>query len=368
MKKVKIGLIGCGNISEVYLKNCTERFDMLEVAACADVVTERAKARAEQFNVAAACSVDELLAEPQIDIVLNLTIPKVHGEICLKALRAGKNVYVEKPLSISRQEAQEVLGLAGEKGLLVGAAPDTFLGGGLQTCRKLVDDGWIGQPIAATAFMMGSGPETWHPNPEFLYKYGAGPLFDMGPYYLTALISLMGPVDSVYAEQKISFAERTITSKPEYGRKIKVEVPTYSSGTLKFKNGVIANLITSFDICGSKLPFIEIYGSEGTINVPDPNFFGGPVLVRRKGWNEWKEAPLVFGFADNCRGLGVADMACAMITGGRHRANGELAYHVLDIMHGFSDSSKSGKQFTISSTCLQPAAFPMNMPERTLYL
>lgn len=368
MKKVKIGFIGCGNISEIYLKNCTGRFEMLEVAACADLAIERAQERAAQFNIAKACSVNELLADPDIDLVVNLTIPEAHGEICIKALKAGKNVYTEKPLSISREDAQEILRIAGEKSLLVGAAPDTFLGGGLQTCRKLLDDGWIGEPVAATAFMMSSGPETWHPNPEFLYKNGAGPLFDMGPYYLTALISLLGPVESVFASQKISFAERTITSNPKYGHKIKVEVPTYSSGILNFKNGVITNLITSFDVWASKLPAIEIYGSEGTIIVPDPNTFDGPVLIWRKESKEWSSVPLAYGFTGNSRGIGVADMACSIISGRQNRACGELAYHVLDIMHGFSDAVREGKPYILKSSCPRPEAFPLGLTERMLDL
>jgi predicted dehydrogenase len=368
MKKIKLGIIGCGNISEIYLKNCTQRFDMLEVSACADMLVERAKIRAEQFNVAKACSVDDLMADSEIDIVVNLTIPKAHGDICIKALNAGKHVYVEKPLSVEREEAQSVLALAMEKNLLVGGAPDTFLGGGLQTCRKLLDDGWIGQPIAATAFMMGNGPETWHPDPEFLYRYGAGPLFDMGPYYITTLISLLGSVESVFASQKISSSERIITSSPKYGQKIKVEVPTYSSGILNFKNGVIANLITSFDISGSQLPFIEIYGSEGTISVPDPNFFDGPVKICRKGSSGWSDVPLVYGSNDNSRGIGVADMACALIKGRKHRACGKLTYHVLDIIHGFSDASRNDKLYKIESECERPEAFPVGINERSLDL
>lgn len=366
MIKIKAGIIGCGNISEIYLKNCAQNFDMLEVVACADLEFERAKARAEQFKGVKACSVDELLSNSEIDIVLNLTIPKAHSDVCLKALNAGKNVYVEKPLATTRESAKEVLSLAKSKNLLVGVAPDTFLGGGLQTCRKLIEDGWIGMPLAATAFMMSGGPEDWHPDPEFLYKYGAGPLFDMGPYYITALISLFGPAHSVFASQKISFSERTIQSSPKFGQKIKVEVPTYSSGILNFKNGVIANLITSFDICASQLPFIEIYGSDGTISVSDPNFFDGPVKIRRKGASEWSVAPLAFGLKENIRGIGVADMACAILSDRKHRANGELAYHVLDIMHAFTDSSDSGMLYQLESTCEQPAVFPIGINERRL--
>lgn len=368
MNKIKVGIIGCGNISEIYLKNLTQRFDMVEVWAVADIVVDRAKARAEQFNIPKACPVEELLADPEVELVVNLTIPKAHGDICLRVLNAGKNVYVEKPLSISREDAQQVLRTAAEKNLLVGGAPDTFLGGSLQTCRKLIDDGWIGQPVAATAAMMGGGPETWHPDPEFLYKYGAGPLFDMGPYYLTALVSLLGPVASVFASQKITFAERTIISQPRYGQKIQVDVPTYSSGILNFKNGVIANLITSFDIQGSQLPFIEIYGSEGTLNIPDPNFHGGTIKIKRTGAEEWSDVPLAYSFTDNSRGLGVADMCCAILKGRPHRASGELTYHILDIMHAFGDAAAEGKLHEVKSSVERPAGFPIGMREGSLDL
>lgn len=368
MKKIKVGIIGCGSISEVYLENCTNRFDMLEMAACADAVPERAAARAEQFPGVRAVSVEKLLGDPSIDLVLNLTIPKAHHDVCKAALLAGKHVYVEKPLSIEREDARELLSLAASGHLLVGGAPDTFLGGGLQTCRKLLDDGWIGQPIAATAFMMSGGPEDWHPDPAFLYQYGAGPLFDMGPYYLTALISLLGPAESVFALQKKTFAQRTITSSPKYGQKIDVEVPTYVSGLLQFENGVAANLITSFDVGASTLPFLELYGSEGTLCAGDPNTFGGPVRIRRKGADDWSEIPLAYGNADNARGLGLADMACAILTGRKHRAAGELAFHVLDILHGFGESAASGRLHRLESTCARPAAFPAGTDARRLDL
>lgn len=366
MEKIKIGIIGCGIISEHYLKRLSHSFEMLEVKACSDLDIEKAKKRSEQFNIEKVYSVDEILSDLDIDIIVNLTIPGAHSEICLKALNAGKHVYVEKPLSISRDDAKQILSLAKEKNLLVGGAPDTFLGGGIQTCRKLIDDGWIGTPIAANAFMLASGPEIWHPDPEFYYKMGAGPLFDMGPYYLTALISLLGPVVKVFASQKITFPQRTISSSPKYGQKINVEVPTYSSGILNFKNGVICNLITSFDVWGTKLPSIEIYGSEGTLIVPDPNRFGGPVLLRRMGTEEWSHIPLLYGYSDSYRGIGVADMACAIILNRKHKATGELAYHVLDIMHGFNDSDASEMPYLLESTCERPDAFPIGLSERSL--
>lgn len=361
MKRVKVGIVGCGNISDIYLKNCTQTFDILEVVACADLIMERAQAKAEQYNIPKACTVEELLADPEIEIVVNLTIPKAHAEVCLAALNAGKNVYVEKPLAVTREDGQKILQTAKEKGLLVGGAPDTFLGAGIQTCRKIIDDGWIGQPVAATAFMMCHGHESWHPDPEFYYKVGGGPMFDMGPYYLTALISLMGPIKRVTGSAQITFPERVITSQPKYGTKITVDVPTHVAGILDFETGAVGTIITSFDVWASQLPRIEIYGSLGTLSVPDPNTFGGPVFIKKAGDKEWKEMPLSHGYAENSRGIGVADMAYALRTGRSHRANGELTYHVLDVMHAFHDASKEGKHIVVQSTCQRPAALPVGL-------
>jgi predicted dehydrogenase len=366
LEKVKIGIVGCGNISSIYLKNCSQRFEILEVAACADLLPERAQASAREFNIPKACSVDELLNDPEIKIVVNLTIPKAHAEVCLAALEAGKNVYVEKPLAITREEGKKILELAKSKGLLVGAAPDTFMGAGLQTCRKLIDDGWIGEPIAATAFMTCHGHESWHPDPEFYYQIGGGPMFDMGPYYLTALISLIGPVKRVTGSARITFPERTITSQPKYGTRIKVETPTHIAGVIDFENGAVGTIITSFDVWSANLPWIEIYGSEGSLSVPDPNTFGGRVRVRRKDADEWTEIPLSHGYADNSRGLGVADMAYALLSGRPHRANGEMAYHVLDIMHGFLEASERGTHYKLSSSCKRPAPLPLGLRDGLL--
>jgi predicted dehydrogenase len=367
MDKVKIGIVGCGNISSIYLQNCTKRFDVLEVAAVADLDLQRAEERAKEYGVSKACSYEEMLLDSEIKIVLNLTVPAVHAKVSLQALEAGKNIYSEKPLAVTREDGQRILETAKAKGLLVGCSPDTFLGGGLQTCRKLLDDGWIGRPVASTAFMMGAGPESWHPNPEFFYERGAGPMFDMGPYYITALISLLGRVSNVAASAQISFKERTITSQPHYGEKINVEVPTYVSGILNFESGVIGNLITSFDVYGgSKLPFIEIYGSEGTINIPDPNFFDGPVLMKRKGYENWSEVPLAFSNTDNSRGIGLADMAYALLSGRKHRANGENAYHVLDIMHGIHEAANNQANCVIKSPAARPSPLPMGLSDRVL--
>ena len=359
MEKVKIGIIGCGNISDIYLTNFKNMFDITEVKAVADMVPERAQAKAETYGIPYAWTVEEILADPEIKIIVNLTIPIAHAEICLAALNAGKNVYVEKPFAITREDGKKVLKLAQEKGLLVGGAPDTFLGAGIQTARKAIDDGWIGTPIAASACMLCRGHETWHPDPEFYYKEGGGPMFDMGPYYLTALINLLGPVKRVTASAKISFPQRTITSEKKYGNIIDVDVPTHIAGVMDFENGAVGTLVTSFDVAAHNVPTIEIYGSQGSLSVPDPNTFGGSVMIKRLNQDDWKELPYSHGNSENSRGIGVADMAYALQTGRKNRVNGELAYHVLELMHGFHDASRDGKHYIVESTCERPEALPM---------
>lgn len=361
MRKVKVGIVGCGNISGIYFK-AGQTFEILDIVACADLIPERAKSKAEEFGIPKACSTEELLADSEIEIVVNLTIPKAHAEVSLAALEAGKHVYVEKPLAVTREDGQKILETAKVKGLMVGCAPDTFLGGGLQTCRKLIDDGWIGEPIAATAFMLCHGHESWHPDPEFYYKAGGGPMFDMGPYYLTALVSLMGPIKRVTGSTRITFPERTITSQPKFGTKITVDVPTHVAGVMDFASGAIGTIITSFDVWASTLPRIEIYGTMGSMLVPDPNTFGGPVLVRRQGASDWTSMPLTHGYTENSRGIGVADMAYAIQSGRKHRANGEMAYHVLDAMHGVHDAALSGRHYELTTTCERPAPLPLGLP------
>jgi predicted dehydrogenase len=358
MKKIKVGVIGCGNISGIYLKNL-KTFSNLELAACADLVLERAKQKAQEFSVPKAYTVEELLSDKDIDLVVSLTVPKVHTEVNLRILEAGKHVYSEKSLGLSREEVKSVLAKAKKKGLLVGCAPDTFMGAGIQACRKIIDDGKIGEIVGATAFMMGHGPESWHPDPEFFYRKGAGPMSDMGPYYFTAMINLIGPVKSVTGMTRISFPERTITSKPKYGKKIKVEIPTFVAGLLEFKNGAIGDIITSFDVWSHKMPNIEIYGSKGTLRVPDPNCFDGVPLLRRPEDKDWVEVPLVHGFSENSRGLGVSDMANAIITGKTFRAKGEMGLHVVDIIQSIHESAKNGRKVKLSSTCQVPKPMPI---------
>lgn len=358
----KVGVIGAGNIFGAYAK-ASQTFPQFEIVAVADLDVVRAKAKAEEFSIAKGCSVDELLADEEIELVIGLAIPAAHGSLGVRVLEANKHYYTEKPLSVTREEAQKMLQIAQERGLRVGCAPDTFFGGGLQTCRKLIDDGWIGEPIGAFAAMNSGGPEDWHPDPEFFFKPGAGPMFDMGPYYLTALTMLLGPTRRVSGATRITRAQRMIGSQPKYGTMIDVEVPTYVTGTMEFASGPVATIQTTFDVHHGNLPIMEIYGTQGTLSCPDPNSFGGPVFVQR---GERKEVPLTHGYTENFRGIGVADICNAVRSGRKHRASGELAYHVLDLMHSFHDSSDQGKHIEMQSTCERPAPLPMGLRDGEL--
>lgn len=362
--QIKVGIIGCGNISTAYVNGC-RLFDILQVTAVADILPEVAQAKAEEHNIPNVYTVEALLAEPDIDMVINLTIPSVHAEVSLAAIKAGKHLYSEKPLAITRADGRAVLEAAQATGVLVGCAPDTFLGGGLQTCRKLIEDGVIGTPVAATAFMLSHGPEAWHPNPTFFYKEGAGPMFDMGPYYITALVHLLGPVAQVSAIARASFPERVANNEAANGETITVEVPTHVAGTMQMTSGAIATMITSFDCWGHALPRIEIYGAEGSLSVPDPNTFGGQVKVRKAGQREWEDVPLTHSDAVR-RGIGVADMAYGLAYGRPHRASGEMAFHVLDVMHAFYDSSDQKRHVQLQSSCAQPRPLPVGLPLGTL--
>jgi predicted dehydrogenase len=364
-RKIKVGIVGCGNISPIYFKNITSVFEVLDVVACCDIIGDRAKAKTDEFKGVVACVNEELYSHPDVDIILNITPPKTHAEVSLAAIKAGKTVHSEKPLATNREDAKKILKAAAAKGVRVGCAPDTFLGGGLQTCRKLIDDGWIGEPIGATAFMMGRGPESWHPEPFIFYQVGAGPMLDVGVYYVTALVSLLGPVKRVTSSARITFPERLITSQPHFGTKIKVEMPTFVAGVMDFASGAVASIVTSFDVWKSTLPRIEIYGTEGALLVPDPNTFGGPVKVMRPG-GEWSDIPLTHGYAENSRGLGLADLAYGLRSGRPHRASGQMAYHVLDVMLGFNDASAKGEHVNIQSDCERPAALPMGLRKGVL--
>jgi predicted dehydrogenase len=358
MDKVKVGILGCGNIAPAYVKGC-RAFEILDVVACADIEPVAAEKLAQEYDLRP-MTVAGLLADEEIQIVINLTIPAVHAAVSQSIIEAGKHVHSEKPLATVRADGRKVLEAAQAKGVRVGCAPDTFMGGGLQTCRKLIDDGWIGEPIAATAFMMGHGMESWHPNPYFFYQPGAGPMFDMGPYYLTTLVHLLGPATRTAGATQASFPERIVTSQPRYGERIPVNTPTHVAGLINFASGPIATLIMSFDIWSHSMPRIEIYGTEGSLSVPDPNIFGGPVMVRRAGASEWNEVPLTHSDKVG-RGIGVADLAYGIVNGRPHRANGDMAFHVLDLMQSFEESSNSGQHVTIESSCERPAALPLGL-------
>ncbi len=358
--RTKIGIIGCGVICREYVTSLAG-FPNVEVAACADLDLERAGRLAEEFHIPKVLGVDELLGDPEIGIVLNLTVPAAHSDIGLAALRAGKSVYNEKPLAMRRRDAREMMGLAREKDLRIGCAPDTFLGGGLQTCRKLIDEGVIGEPVSGAAFMMGPGVEQWHPNPEFFYKKGGGPVFDMAPYYLTALILLLGPVSRVSGSARVSFPTRTVTSQPCAGQVIDVDVPTHVSAVMDFQSGPVVSMTMSFDVQYHRMSRLEIYGSEGTLVLPDPNTFAGPVQVRRKGESEWREVPLQYGYTGKMRGLGLVDMAAALAADREHRANDRLAYHTLDIMHAIHDASDTGRYVELKSSVKRPEPLPLGL-------
>lgn len=360
MKPVQVGIIGCGDIARKAYVPGVRKFELLHLAACADLNLAAAQKLAADLNIPKACSVDELLADPEIELVLNLTIPKAHAPVNLQILEANKHLYVEKPFALSREEACAVLEKAAQKQLLTAAAPDTFLGGGIQTCRKVLDEGWIGLPTAATAFMVCHGHEHWHPNPEFYYQRGGGPLLDMGPYYLTALVNLLGPVKRVNGMAKQTFPERTISSEPKRGKRMTVEVNTHISATLEFTSGAIATMIMSFDVYQHHLPRLEVHGTEGSLVVPDPNCFGGPVSVFRANQPkpEWTDVPVIEPYTENSRGIGAADLAYAIRGKRPHRATGQLAAHVLDVMLAIEEAAAQQKTVELHTTVERPARLP----------
>jgi len=360
MKKTRIGIIGCGNISGNYLTNA-KNFPILDMAVCADIDVERARAKAKEFNVPKACSVDELLRDDSIEIIINLTIPAVHAEISLAAIEQGKHVWTEKPLAITLEDGRRIVAAAKAKGVRVGGAPDTFFGAGHQTARRLIDQGAIGRPLAATAFMLSAGHEGWHPDPSFFYKPGGGPMLDMGPYYVTDLLQLLGPVKRIVGIASIVKPRRTITSQPKAGQIIDVETPDHIAGTMEFESGAVATIITSFATrFGASPSPITIFGEEGTIYVPDPNGFDGAVRMRRTHDAAFEEVPFkhTTGYG---RSVGVADMASAIQTGRAHRGSAEQVFTTLDIMLGFIDSSKSDRAHHPAGGYQRPAAMPTGL-------
>ncbi|MEM1212758.1 MAG: Gfo/Idh/MocA family oxidoreductase [Planctomycetota bacterium] len=349
---LRVGIVGCGAISHAYQKGC-ELYEELEIVHVADLDVERAKEIGEMWGVAKAGSVEGLLADPEVEAVVNLTIPAAHASVSEQALRAGKHVYLEKPLATSVEEALPVLALAEEAGLRVSCAPDTFLGVSHQTARRAIDDGKIGRPTSATMFMQGRGHEHWHPAPEFYYKPGGGPLYDMGPYYLTDLVQLLGPIKRVSAMAGRAFDQRTITSQPLNGTVIDVEVDTHVAATLETVSGAIVTLITSFDVALHSLPNIQVHGTEGSMQVPDPNGFGGEVRVCAWGSEEWEDLPAIAP-AEGQRGAGLADLARAIREDQPHLVSAELALHVLEAMEAISESSQTGRAVELRYVCERP--------------
>lgn len=357
-----IGIIGAGFISGIYLTNLTTRWEHLRVVGIADLVPGRAQARAAEFDIAA-LSIDELLVHPDIDIVLNLTIPAAHADVCMQVIEAGKSVYTEKPLALDREDGRRILAAARERGVQVGCAPDTFLGAGLQTVRRLIDEGAIGEPVAFRARMTTHGHESWHPDPVFYYQPGAGPMLDMGPYYVTAIAALLGPVRRVGAMARATWPQRMITSEPRYGEMIEVNTPSHIEANLELESGVIGTLMTSFDLWDTEHCGFVIYGSEGSIRLPDPNTFGGPVEVLKARDDAWREIPLEHGYATNSRGVGLADMARSMQRDEPIRASGDLGLHTLDVMLATLASAEQGRQLEIASTVARPAPLGPVSPE-----
>ncbi len=358
MSKTKIGIVGIGVISGIYLKNITETYKELEIVAVCDLVKEKALKAQEEYKIPTVYdTMHELFADADIEIVLNLTRPYEHFEVTKAALLAGKHVFTEKPLGATYEEAVDLYKIAEEQGLRIGGAPDTFMGGGIQTCRKLIEDGYIGDVVGASAYMVCRGHETWHEDPEFYYKFGGGPMLDMGPYYITALVNLLGGVDYVSGMSKISYPKRTITSEPLSGTVIDVDVPTYITGQMQFESGAIGTIFTTFDAYIAQVPRIEIYGSQGTLSVPDPNYFDGPVKLYRPYPNkpsaptpeDFKEIPIMFDYTFNSRGLGIADMAKAIKTDRPHRASANQILHVIEVLTSFDKSSEK-KEFVKINT------------------
>lgn len=358
---LRVGVIGCGNISNAYFTHVQPYGHLIKIVACADLDVGRAKSKAAEHGLSKGCSVEELLGDPAIDMILNLTIPAAHAAVNQQVLQAGKHAYCEKPFSLTYKEGRETLKEVQKRKLCVGCAPDTVLGGGIQTCRKLIDDGAIGRPVAATANMICRGHESWHPNPEFYYQPGGGPLFDMGPYYLTSLITLLGPAVSVLATATTTFKERLISSQPLFGKKIEVQTPTHLCGLLEFGNNVVVTVTMSFDVWSSHLPRLEIYGTEGSLQCPDPNGFGGEVLLWTPAKKAWENIPLTHNDQTG-RGTGLAEMAEAIQQHRLHRASGELGLHVVEIMESFHVSALAEKKIKLKSTCRQPEALPAGLP------
>jgi predicted dehydrogenase len=360
---LRVGVIGVGVISAQYFGSFP-RLDNLRLTAVADLNLERAREVAAEQGVTA-MSVDELLASPEVDVVLNLTIPAAHVEIGTRALQAGKHVFAEKPLGLTVAEARPMLELAHARGLRVGSAPDTVLGTGIQTARQLLDDGTVGAPLSAAASWSSPGHERWHPAPAFYYQPGGGPLLDMGPYYITALVTLLGPVTRVTGVGRRSSRARSIGSGPNAGTALPIDVDTTVTAILEHAAGPFSTVTVSFDRWATRSPLFELYGESGTIAVPDPNRFEDPVEVFTAETAEWRTAPPSAGYAEAARGYGLADLARAVETDRPHRASGELALHVLDVMESVLRSNEQHAVLELSTTVERPEAVPAGVTPST---
>ncbi|UCM91089.1 Gfo/Idh/MocA family protein [Streptomyces marincola] len=357
---LRVGVVGAGVISGAYLDHLDEhgRDAGLALTAVADLDPARAaKAAAGRPGVRARTPA-ELYAADDVDVVLNLTIPAAHADVAHAAVAAGKHVYNEKPLALDRATGAGILAAARAAGVRVGCAPDTVLGRGVQTARAAVAQGRVGRPVAATAFFTTPGHEAWHAEPEFYYRPGGGPLFDMGPYYLTALVHLLGPVTAVIGAASRPAERRTIGSGPRAGATFPVEVDTHVTGVLTHASGALTTLLMSFDTHAAHLPRIEVHGTGGSLSVPDPNGFDGPVALHAAGSGRWQELPHTHGYLGAGRGTGLADMAQALRTGAAHRASGELALHVLDTMQALMESAAEGRRIEVGTVCDVPALVP----------
>ncbi|ERI38385.2 oxidoreductase [Arthrobacter sp. AK-YN10] len=352
---VGVGIIGAGVISKQYLDNLTS-FPDVRVLAIGDLFEEAAAARAAEYGIPAHGGVDAVLGHPEVEIVINLTIPAAHVEVATLAVNAGKHVWSEKPFSLDRESGLGLLKAADAAGVRLGCAPDTFLGAGLQTARRMIERGDIGTPLTALTLMQSPGPESWHPNPAFLFQDGAGPLFDIGPYYLTTLVQTFGSIRRVAAFGSKSRESRIIGSGPRAGESFEVTVPTHVSSILEFEGGESAQSIFSFDSPLKRAGFVEITGTEATIAFPDPNMFDGDVRICTLGSDDWTVVPSVGSTAS--RGAGVLEMARAIREGRPHRAQGELAFHILDTMASISESIDNRAFVDVESSAAKVPALP----------
>lgn len=371
MRKYKVGILGSGVISRTYISDIKAFYHDLEVVACADINIELAQKLASEFGIEKAYTTEELLQDDEVEIVINLTPPQFHVPLAKQIIKAGKHLFSEKPFAPSVKEAKEVLDLAKEKGVMVGCAPDTFLASGLQSMRYYLDSNMIGKPFFATANMTTFGVETWHPNPVPFYSENGGPLYDMAPYYLSALVALLGPIESIASFEAKSCETRHVYTGKMAGEDIPSKVPTHYTSILRMKNGVVVNFNVSFDIYKSNLPMFEIYADCGTLTYPDPNFGGGTPKIYRKEQltdtiyqqssealerkNKFYELPELFPrVKDYSRGIGVLDLAKAIDTGVENRANGSMILHITEAIEGMMKSSETGTFYQMKSTCERP--------------